>query len=66
MNKQNLQLQNARLVDPASGLDAHLDLFVADGRIAAVGQPPAGFSADRSIDAAGLIVCPGLVDLSTR
>ena len=66
MSKQNLQLQNARLVDPASGLDAHLDLFVADGRIAAVGQPPAGFSADRSIDAAGLIVCPGLVDLSTR
>ncbi|HRD91772.1 MAG TPA: dihydroorotase [Accumulibacter sp.] len=66
MNKQNLQLQNARLVDPASGLDAHLDLFLADGRIAAVGQPPAGFSADRSIDAAGLIVCPGLVDLSTR
>lgn len=66
MNKQNLQIQNARLVDPASGLDAHLDLFLADGRIAAVGQPPAGFSADRSIDAAGLIVCPGLVDLSTR
>jgi dihydroorotase len=38
----------------------------ADARIAAIGQPPAGFSADRSIDASGLIVCPGLVDLSTR
>ncbi|MCP5248222.1 MAG: dihydroorotase [Candidatus Accumulibacter sp.] len=66
MNRQNLHIQNARLIDPASGLDSRLDLFVGDGRIAAIGQPPAGFAADRRIDAAGLIVCPGLVDLSTR
>ncbi|WP_291994878.1 dihydroorotase [Candidatus Accumulibacter sp. ACC003] len=66
MNTQNLQIQNARLIDPASGLDARLDVFIADGRIAAIGQPPAGFSAERCIDATGLIVCPGLVDLSTR
>ena len=63
MNTQNLQIQNARLIDPASGLDARLDVFIADGRIAAIGQPPAGFSAERCIDATGLIVCPGLVDL---
>ena len=42
------------------------DLFIADGRIAAVGSAPAGFKADRIIDAAGLAVCPGLVDLSAR
>lgn len=66
MNRQNLHIQNARLIDPASGLDSRLDLFVGDGRIATIGQPPAGFAADRRIDAAGLIVCPGLVDLSTR
>ncbi|MCB1931447.1 MAG: dihydroorotase [Candidatus Accumulibacter sp.] len=66
MNRQNLQIRNARLIDPGKGLDDHLDLFIADTRIAAIGQPPAGFAADRSIDAQGLIVCPGLVDLSTR
>jgi dihydroorotase len=66
MNRQNLHIRNARLIDPRNGLDEPLDLFVSDARIAAIGQPPAGFSADRSIDASGLIVCPGLVDLSTR
>jgi dihydroorotase len=66
MNRQHLHIRNARLIDPRNGLDEPRDLFVADGRIAAIGEPPAGFSADRSIDASGLIACPGLVDLSTR
>ena len=66
MHSQHLHIRNGRLIDPACGLDQQLDLFVADGRIAAIGQPPAGFSADRQIDASGLIVCPGLVDLSAR
>lgn len=66
MNRQNLHLHNARLIDPKNALDGQLDLFIADGRVAAIGHPPAGFLADRSIDASGLIVCPGLVDLSTR
>jgi len=66
MHSQNLHIRNGRLIDPAGGLDQQIDLFVADGRIAAIGQPPAGFSADRQIDASGLIVCPGLVDLSAR
>lgn len=68
MNEQPLPLhiRNAHLIDPKNGLDACLDLFIADGRIAAIGQPPAGFSAARQIDAKGLIACPGLVDLSAR
>lgn len=66
MHSQHLHIRNGRLIDPAGGLDQQLDLFVADGRIAAIGQPPTGFSADRQIDASGLIVCPGLVDLSAR
>jgi dihydroorotase len=44
MSKQHLHIRNARLIDPKNGLDACLDLFVADGRIAAIGQPPTGFS----------------------
>ena len=62
----NLHIQNGRLVDPASGTDARQDVYIADGRIAGIGQAPAGFRADQVIDASGLVVAPGLVDLSVR
>ena len=61
-----LHIANGRLVDPANGIDAVKDLFIADGKVLAVGSAPAGFTADRIIDAAGLVVAPGLVDLSAR
>ncbi|NJA89297.1 dihydroorotase [Rhodocyclus tenuis] len=59
-------ITNGRLIDPKNGIDATLDLFIADGRIAAIGKAPAGFTAEYTLDARGLVVCPGLVDLSTR
>lgn len=59
-------IRNGRLVDPASGHDAVADLFIADGRIAALGRAPEGFAAEREIDARGLVVAPGLVDLCAR
>jgi dihydroorotase len=66
LQAQRLHIAHGRLIDPKNAIDAALDLFVADGRIAGVGQTPAGFVAERVIDAQGQIVCPGLVDLSTR
>ena len=62
----NLHIKNGRVIDPANGIDAVQDLYIADGKIAAVGGAPAGFTAERTIDAAGLVVAPGLVDLSAR
>ncbi|WP_036175894.1 dihydroorotase [Massilia sp. 9096] len=62
----NLHIKNGRVIDPANGIDAVQDLFIADGKIAAVGSAPAGFTAERTVDAAGLVVAPGLVDLSVR
>jgi dihydroorotase len=61
-----LAIRNGRLIDPASGHDAVADLYVDGSRVAAIGKPPAGFVADRTIDASGLIVAPGLVDLCAR
>ncbi len=64
-----LQIKNGRVIDPASTTDAQQDVFIADGKIAAIansGSAPAGFVADQVIDASGLIVAPGLVDLSAR
>ncbi len=57
-----LLIRGGRVLDPAGGLDAVLDVLVEDGRIAAVG-PAAGPPADRTVDAAGLVVVPGLIDL---
>lgn len=62
----NISIKNGRLIDPKNGIDARQDLFIADGRIAAVGQAPAGFVPEREIDAADYVVCPGLIDLSAR
>jgi dihydroorotase len=61
-----LHIKNGRVIDPANKLDKVTDLFIADGMVAAVGSAPSGFSADSTIDATGLVVAPGLVDLSAR
>ncbi len=59
-------IRGGRLIDPANGVDEVTDLTIVDGRIAALGSAPAGAQVDEEIDARGLIVCPGLVDLNAR
>ena len=61
-----ITISGGLLLDPSSGRESTSDLHLADGVIAAVGAAPAGFVPDRSIDARGLAVCPGLVDLAVR
>jgi dihydroorotase len=59
-------IQNGRVIDPASGYDQTADVAIAAGRIVAMGQAPADFSPNRTIDASGCVVAPGLVDLAVR
>ena len=61
-----IHIKNGRLIDPANNIDGQHDIFVADGNIIALDHAPANFSADQTIDATGLIICPGLVELSAR
>jgi dihydroorotase len=61
-----IHLANGRLIDPAHGVDAKQDVFVAAGKVVAIGRAPEGFAPNRTIDAGGLIVMPGLVDLAAR
>lgn len=61
-----IHIAGGRLVDPANAVDANLDVYVAGSEVAAIGSAPAGFRADRTIDAQGLVICPGLVDIAAR
>lgn len=61
-----IEIKGGRVIDPASGLDAPLSLYVLDERIVGIGQAPAGFRAEAVLDATGCIVCPGFIDLSVR
>jgi dihydroorotase len=61
-----IHIKGGRLIDPRSGVDAMKDVFIAAGKIVAIGAPPNGFAPNRVIDAAGLVVGPGLVDLAAR
>ena len=61
-----IHIRNGRLIDPMSERDEVADIFVVAGRIVGIGEAPADFHANRTLDASGLIVCPGLVDLSVR
>ncbi|MDX1592927.1 MAG: dihydroorotase [Gammaproteobacteria bacterium] len=58
------QIAGGRVIDPAEGLDRVTDLWLADGRVVALGDRPDGFTADRVLEVPGQVVCPGLVDLS--
>ncbi|MBM4012342.1 MAG: dihydroorotase [Planctomycetota bacterium] len=60
-----LLIRGGRVVDPAQGIDRVDDLLVRDGQVVSVGHgggQPLG-RADETIDAGGLIVAPGLVDM---
>lgn len=55
-------IKNGRIIDPANNIDAELDLLVEDGKIAEIGESIESKGAE-IIDAAGLLVTPGLVDI---
>ncbi|HOL38512.1 MAG TPA: dihydroorotase, partial [Rubrivivax sp.] len=61
-------VRGGRLVDPASGRDEPADIAIASGRIVRIGRAaqPLEFDAERTLDARGLLVMPGLVDLAAR
>jgi dihydroorotase len=59
-------IRNGRVVDPASGRDEQADIAIAAGRIVGIGRVTADFTPNRTFDASGLVVAPGLVDLAAR
>jgi len=60
----SLLIRGGRVIDPASKTDALLDVLLRDGRVAEIAAPgKIGAAADETLDARGLVVAPGFIDL---
>ncbi len=61
-----IHIKNGHLIDPKNNLDGKHDVFIAAGKIVAIGNAPSGFMPNKTIDATNQMVIPGLVDLAAR
>lgn len=55
-------IRGGRVIDPANGVDADLDLRIANGVISAIGPSIESTDGDVAVDARGLLVTPGWID----
>lgn len=58
-----ISILGGRVIDPEQMLDQVLDLHIENGHILALGACPQGFKAEQTLDATGLLVCAGFIDL---
>lgn len=56
-------IKNGRIIDPKNGIDAKMDLIIENGKIKQLGTYEPNASYERVIDAEGLVVAPGLIDV---
>jgi dihydroorotase len=62
----NVLITGGRVIDPANTIDQAQDLFIRDGKIAEFSDATGEIAVNETLDARGLIICPGLVDLQAR
>lgn len=62
----DLLIKNGTVIDPANKVNAVLDVAIVDGKVFKVASNIPGNEARKTIDATGLYICPGLIDLHTH
>jgi dihydroorotase len=62
----DLVITGGRVIDPESKLDRVTDVFIRDGVISSVGKPRGRFEAKEVVNAKGMLVVPGLIDMHTH
>lgn len=62
----DILIQGGHVIDPRNGIDQPMDIAIADGKIVQVAESISADQADRVVDAAGLYVTPGLIDIHTH
>ncbi|MCD6045196.1 MAG: dihydroorotase, partial [Gammaproteobacteria bacterium] len=60
-----IALRNGCLINPEAHSETIVDVFIADGKIVALGDAPANFQAQEEIDCHDCLIVPGFIDLST-
>lgn len=61
-----LHIDNARVLDPANGIDRIASVYVAEGRIQAIGDKPSSGDIEHYVDASGHWLVPGFIDLGAH
>lgn len=56
-------IKNGRIIDPSQQLDKVCDIYLADGKVLAIGEAPADFQPAETLDASGKWILPGLIDM---
>src|SRR5450432_3212585 len=62
----DIEIRNGRLIDPKHGVYREASLFISAGKVVAMADAPRDWHAHRVVDAARLVVCPGLIDIAAR
>jgi len=57
----DIALLNGRIIDPETRTEAEANVYIKDGRIQSIGKET--LAADQVLDASGLLVCPGFIDI---
>jgi dihydroorotase len=60
---ESILIRGGRVIDPAQGLDAVRDVLLSGGKVASVEADLSSKAVDRVVDASGMIVTPGLIDV---
>ena len=64
--KFDLLIKGGHLIDPKNKIDALMDIAISDGKLSEIGPSIAAMDASQVIDATGLYVSPGFVDIHSH
>lgn len=64
--RYDILIRNGRVIDPKNNIDAKMDIAIKDGKIGKLATSIPATQADKVIDADGLIIAPGLIDIHTH
>jgi len=62
----DLLIKNGRVIDPKNKIDARMDVAITQGKISRVAKDIPSAQSKKVIDATGLLVTPGLIDIHTH